>query len=59
MISEIKEVVEKPKTVKYYFALCVRKSRTFSISDLTAEGIQRRAKNGVFTIIGDIEEREV
>ena len=57
ILSEIKEV--KPKTVKYYFALCVCKSRTFSISGLTAEGIQRRAKNGVFTIIGNIEEREV
>ena len=61
VISEIKEVVEKPETVKYYFAL-------FKITDGRVGTGWHKDKQKLtdywiktcgYTIIGDIEEREI
>ena len=60
VISEIKEVVEKPETVKYYFALC--KTPDGYIGAKFHEDKQRLTDWIITccgTIIGDIEEREV
>ncbi len=59
VVSEINEVVEKPKTVKYTFAL-VKVGDAVSVrfgSD--KENLIEFAKNSGYTIIGDIEEREI
>jgi len=52
VVSEIKEVVEKPKTVKVYVATVHRPCAT-------KEHFEKFLINVGFTIIGDIEEREV
>ena len=60
VVSEIKEVVEKPKTVKYYFALC--KTPDGYIGAKFHEDKQRLTDWIITccgTIIGDIEEREI
>jgi hypothetical protein len=60
VISEIKEVVEKPETVKYYFALC--KTPDGYIGAKFHEDKQRLTDWIITccgTIIGDIEEREI
>ena len=60
VVSAIKEVVEKPKTVKYYFALIRNKFGT--VDSLVASSMisfNRIAEKNSYIIIGDIEEREV
>ena len=60
VVSEIKEVVEKPKTVKYYFALC--KTPDGYIGAKFHEDKQRLTDWIITccgTIIGNIEEREI
>ena len=51
----------KPKTEKYYFALCKWKgSNTVdAVSDTSREELQRKAAAHDFEIIGNIIEREV
>lgn len=61
IVSEITEVVEKPKTVKYY--LCLLKSADCetpcSYANLSKERMIEFAAQQKYTIIGDIETREV
>lgn len=60
VVSEIKEVVEKPETVKYYFALY--KSKQGDIRAVTSQNktwIEALPDTRGYTIIGDIESREV
>ena len=60
VISEIKEVVEKPKTVTYYFALYkTPHGYITSISGHTKDWVNEWITDNGHTIIGDIEEREV
>ena len=60
ILSEIKEVVEKPKTVKYYFAMLNRYRCTpFGRAASDKDQIIEYAKKHCYTIIGDIEEREI
>lgn len=60
VLSEIKEVVEKPKTVKYYFAMLNRYRCTpFGRAASDKDQIIEYAKKHCYTIIGDIEEREI
>ena len=60
VISEIKEVVEKPKMVKYYMAMvkypngCVNSWVAYDKEQIITD-----AKHCACTIIGDIEEREI
>lgn len=63
ILSEIKEVVEKPKTVKYYFALATLEKQ--KDSELRLISLWNSNKENLITslvgctIIGDIESREV
>ena len=60
ILSEIKEVVEKPKTVKYYFAMLNRYRCTpFGRAASDKDQIIEYAKTHRYIIIGDIEEREI
>lgn len=63
VVSEIKKVVEKPKTLKYYFALVKDRAGCISVEWTDEANIStlRGLNNGWsgHTIIGDIEEREV
>ena len=60
VISEIKEVVEKPKTVKYYFALIKNKFGTVdSLAAASMISFNRIAEKNSYIIIGNIEEREI
>lgn len=61
VLSEIKEVVEKPKTVKYYMAMVKYPNGGCLTSwvEYNKEKIITDAKCYACTIIGDIEEREV
>lgn len=60
ILSEIKEVVEKPKMVKFYMAMvkypngCVNSWVAYDKEQIITD-----AKHCACTIIGDIEEREV
>jgi len=57
ILSEIKEVVEKPKTVKYYFCMFQRADGTIGCHfDVNQEKLKTFFGD---IIIGDIEEREV
>ncbi len=60
ILSEIKEVVEKHETVKYYFALI--RNKFGAVDSLAASSMisfNRIAEKNSYIIIGDIEEREI
>lgn len=62
VVSEIKEVVEKLKTVTHYFALVIGrlengKSKVFAVCGLDKEQLENSLVG--CSIVGDIEEREV
>lgn len=60
VVSEINEVVEKPKTEKYYF--CLMRTKGGSVipaSSLTIEQLKAECDRWGRNIIGDIEERDV
>ena len=61
ILSNIKEVVEKPKTVKYYMAMIKYPNGGCLTSwvEYNKEKIITDAKCYACTIIGDIEEREI
>ena len=60
VVSEIKEVVEKPKTVKWYFALIKNKNDCISTWLYTdKDALASDAEMFKVNIIGNIEEREV